>query len=193
MVSITSSPVIDGGTGGSGGSGGSGSSGSATPATFSSSVANSDNIVGRVSNALRLPSGTTSLVNPNAGNFKTAIAQQSSNFSTTSNPMLASGAGAVPLLAYAACTDVNASSYGVTTGSSLSSQTNALVAAGLTIVNQCTANLAAAGTSLNTQVSSTLSSLVAADGAANPPATTSQAFVSVCTAATSFCVSMLSF
>jgi hypothetical protein len=159
--------------------------------TFSSSVPNADNIVARVQNALTLPTGSASLVNPAAGNFKTALGQQSSNFSSTSNPLLASGAGSIPLLSYAACSDVNATSYGVTTSGTLTSQTSAIVAAGLTIVNQCTANLAAPGSTFNMPVTQAFQNLVSNDAAAS--ATTSQTFISVCTAATSFCVSMLGF
>src|SRR5581483_1381886 len=81
--------------------GGAPAPGATTTPTFSSSVANADNIVARVQNALTLPTGSASLVSPATGNFKTALAQQSSNFSTTPNPLLASGAGSIPLLAYA--------------------------------------------------------------------------------------------
>ena len=103
---------------------------------------------------------------------------------------VATGAGAVPLLVYAACNDVKPASYGVTTTSSIATENSALVAAGLMIVNQCTANLAASGTSLNSQVSTIFSTLISSDSSNG--ATTAQTFISVCTAAASFCVSMLS-
>jgi hypothetical protein len=164
--------------------------------SFSTTAANADNVTGRILNALTLPATTatptpTSLVSLSTGNFATVNVQQSANLSTTTDPATATGAGAPPLLAYAACNDVKATSYGVTTTSSIATETTLLVAAGLTIVNQCTAGLAASGTTLNPQVSSIFSTLVSQDSTSG--ATTAQAFISVCTAATSFCVSMLSF
>ena len=187
-----------------GGSVNTGSPGSTTGVTSSGSdsvsttVANVDNVSTRIQNALTLPATTASpspvpLVNPLSGNFATVLAQQGPNLATTTNPNTATGAGAIPLLAYAACNDAKASAYGVTTSGTVAAQTANLVNAGLTIVNQCTAGLAASGTSLNSQVASIFTTLITSNAAASPAATTAQDFISVCTAATSFCVSMMSF
>ena len=185
-----------------------------TPAViqYSTTVPTADVIPGRIKNALTLPATTAtpapvSLVSTLTGNFATALALQGPNL-TVSDPSQASGAGAVPLLSFAACNDVKPASYGVTTTGTLATQSAAIVAAGLTIVNQCTAGLAAAGTTLNTSVTQYFTDLNTANGgtlpsdaatyspalvAASPAATTTQAFIAVCTAATEFCVDMLSF
>ena len=171
--------------------------GTTTATSISTTVANVDNVAIRIQNALTLPtpnpsaSPNPSLVSPLTGNFATVVAQQGPNLSTTTDPATASGAGAIPLLAYAACNDVKATSYGVTTTGTITAQGPAIVAAGMTIVNQCTANLAATGTSMNSPAAAIFTTLVSQDSTAG--ATTAQAFISVCTAATSFCVSMLSF
>jgi hypothetical protein len=162
-------------------------------------VGNVNNIYYRIQNALTLPqpnptaSPNAPLVSYLSKNFRTAAAQQASNLSTTSNPLTASGVASVPLLAFAACTDVSPSSYGVSgtlTSAPTSTQSTAIVKAGLTIVNQCTANLAASGSDLGNQASAIFTSQLAGV----PSGTTaSQAFVAVCTAATTFCVSMTGF
>lgn len=209
--SATVSGINNGNNNNNGGGGGSSNS-------ISTTVPTVDVIPARIANALTLPATTASpspspLVNPvTSKNFSTVLAQQGPNLAITTDPASATGAGAVSLLAFAACNDVTPGAYGVTgtltSGVASAAQSSQIVAAGLTIVNQCTAGLAASGSSLNTSVSQYFSDLVAADSgtapadassynpplvAASPAGTPSQSFISVCTAAVSFCVGMMSF
>jgi hypothetical protein len=185
-----------GGGGDTGGGGNSGGGGTTVAANqISSSVPNDDSVVARIQNALIPTGSTTSAVSSLKGNFATALTQQGPNLSSTSNPVTATGASANSLLAYAACNDAPAATFGVTTTSSATSQQTNLINAGLEILNTCTANLAASGTSLNTQATTIFQTLLASNAAptSGAAATTAQDFISVCTAAVSVCVSMLSF
>jgi hypothetical protein len=209
-------PNQNSGTAGAGGDSSPTSPAGTVPVTaglISTSVPMFDVIPGRIENALTLPATTASpspspLVNALSGNFATALVQQGPNLSVVSDPSTATGANAVPLLAFAACNDVKPASYGVSTSGSISSQATNIVNAGLAIVNQCSAGLAASGTSLNTSVTKLFTDLTTANSgtlpadaatynpplvAASPVATTAQAFISVCSAATTFCTSMMSF
>jgi hypothetical protein len=183
-----------------------------TSNSVSTTVPTADVIPGRIMAALTLPATTATptpapLVSTLTGNFATALTQQGPNLTTVADPATATGASAVPLIAFAACNDVTPAAYGVTTSGTITAQKTNIVNAGLTIVNQCTAGLAASG-SLNTSVTQLFNDLITADSgtlpadaatyspalvAASPAGTTAQAFISVCTAATSFCVSMLTF
>jgi hypothetical protein len=181
--------------------------------SVSTTVPMFDNIPGRIQNALTLPATTATpspvpLVSTLTGNFATAVTQQGPNLAVVSDPATATGGDAVPLMSFAACNDVKPASYGVTTTGTVAAQATNIVNAGLTIVNQCTAGLAATGTALNTSVTKLFTDLTTANSgtvptdaatytpalvAASPAATTTQAFIAVCTAATTFCTSMLSF
>ena len=162
-----------------------------TPAAipvYSTSVPSADAITGRILKGI--PS-----VSPMAGNFKNALGQFASSLPQTTNPTKAGGLDKIPLIAFAACSDVTSSTlsstYNINVGGSLSSNTNSLIAAGVQMVNAYVGNLAAQGTALNTQVTSVFSQLVANDASAG--ASTSSAFISVCMAATSFGVTGLGF
>jgi hypothetical protein len=151
--------------------------------SVSTSVPSDEAIVGRIQKGL--PS-----VNPNAGQFKAALAQVSSNLPTVTDPIKATGLEQIPLLVYAACTDVNPSTYKINIKQSVSANTAQLIDAGIQMVNQHVANLAATG-SLNQQVSAVFSKLIQDDVAAG--ASTAMTFVSVCLAANSFGVGMMGF
>ena len=133
-------------------------------------------------------------VSPQNGNFAQAIKQISIGLPQTSNPMAASGLDKIPLLGYAACSDVKLSSYGITgspTATTVSASSAALVAAGVKMIDQITNGLGSAGP-VSSQVQSTFTNLVAAN-ASIPGETTQMAFISVCMAAVSFAASGMGF
>jgi hypothetical protein len=131
--------------------------------------------------------------NPLAGNFSRAVAQVKPNLPQTANPVQATGFDQIPLLVYAACSDVKPSSYGVPTTGTITANSAALVAAGMTMLDAGLAGLASQGPS-SADFQSALQGLVstlAADKAATQTMTTS--FIAVCMAATTAAVSMAGF
>jgi hypothetical protein len=157
------------------------------PAT---TVPTADAVVARIQTGLS-PGGVSSL----SGNFKTVLAQVSSNLPQDSDPTKASGFNQVPRLVYAACSDIGAtkakSVYGVDTTKAVSAQSANLVTAGVNIVNQYVGGMASSDPSMNQKVNQVFSTLIADDNAAG--ASTLMTFVSVCTAAGTFGVGMLGF
>jgi hypothetical protein len=151
------------------------------PGVGSTLFTTSDAVVGRVALGL---TGTT--VAPTAGNFKTAVTQLASNLPQTTNPLQATGADQVPLLAYAACSDVKTGAFGITFASSVSSQKAAIVAAGVKILDQHVGGLASG--QFNSQVSQVFSTLVDQDAALGD--NTQITFISVCMAADTYGTSM---
>lgn len=166
-----------------------------TGPTYSSQVPTAAAVVGRIEKGLTV--NGTSLVSVAAGNMKTAYAQVSTNLPSVTDPTKATGLDQIPLLVYAACTDISGNSttlksdYSITSSGSVSSNMTNLVAAGVAMINNHTGNLAASGTALNSQVSAIFTTLVNADISAG--ATTAQAFNTVCMAANSFGVGMMGF
>ncbi len=154
-------------------------------ATPVQSVSNptADTIVGRIQ--LALPTVSTS-----AGNLKTAYAQIASNLPVTPNPNLSTGLEQIPILVFAACTDVNPTTYKVNTATSVTANQANLVAAGVTMVNANIGGLAS-DPAYASQTSAVFTQLVAADMTAG--ASTAATFVSVCLAANSFGVGMVGF
>lgn len=141
-------------------------------------------VVGRIQNAV------SSMAVPSAGNFQRAVTALGPNLPENTNPLLATGYDQVPLLAYAACSDINPTMYGVT-GNSIPGARAALVAAGVNIVDQATGGLGSTGPNA-AQVSAIFGTLV--DNNANVSGETVQiAFVSVCMTAASFGANMLGF
>jgi hypothetical protein len=158
--------------------------------TVSSQVPSSSAVVGRIVKGIPA-------ANPATGNFATALAQVQSNLPSVTDPTTATGLDQIPLLVYAACADISGtastlqSGYSINSSGTVASNSANLVAAGLTMVNLHVGNLAAAGTSLNSQVSAVFTTLVNSDISAG--ATTAQAFNTVCMAANSFGVGMTGF
>jgi hypothetical protein len=161
---------------------------SGTGPTVSTSVPSMMAVVGRIQKGL--PN-----VSSSAGNFKNVLAQVQTNLPSVTDPTKATGMDQIPLLIYGACSDIStglmSSVYNVNSNNSVASNMAPLVAAGVQIVNLHVANLAAAGTPLNAQVSAIFTTLVNSDISAG--ATTAQTFNSVCLAANSFGVGMTGF
>jgi hypothetical protein len=130
-------------------------------------------------------------VNPTSGNFSTTLNQVKTSLPNDPNPTFATGFDQIPLIVYSACYDANASTFGVNTAATPATATPTLIAAGVTMVNAHLGNLAASGTTLNTQVTAVFTTLVNNDIAAG--ATTKQIFVSVCTTANTFGIDMTGF
>jgi hypothetical protein len=160
--------------------------GSDLPGAGSASAPTADGVIARIQNTLIG-------ANPLAGNFSRAVAQVKPNLPQTANPVQATGLDQIPLLVYAACSDVKPSSYGVPTTGTITANSAALVAAGMTMLDAGLAGLASQGPS-SAEFQSTLQGLVstlAADAAATQTMTTS--FIAVCMAATTAAVSMAGF
>jgi mono/diheme cytochrome c family protein len=133
-----------------------------------------------------------------SNNTAKALAAVQFSLPATTNPLAASGQGDIPILIYAMCSDVSTSMvksyFGVdTTLSPTATGTQtALINAGLQIVNLYVGGLAASGSSnptiqsLNAQVTTAFQTLINANAAASPAATTLQDFVFICTAANTF-------
>jgi len=152
----------------------------------SASAPTADGVIARIQNTLVG-------ANPLAGNFSRAVAQVKPNLPQTANPVQATGLDQIPLLVYGACSDVKLSSYGVPTTGTVTANSAALVAAGMTMLDAGLAGLASQGPS-SADFQSTLQGLVstlAADTAATQTMTTS--FIAVCMAATTAAVSMAGF
>jgi hypothetical protein len=156
------------------------------PGLGSASSPTADAVIGRVRNTLVG-------VDPLAGNFAKAIAQVKPNLPQMTNPVQATGLDQIPLLVYAACTDVNLASYGVPTTGTISANSAALVAAGMKMLDAGLASLASQGAS-NGDFQAALQALVstlAADKAITQTMTTS--FIAVCMASTTAAVSMVGY
>jgi hypothetical protein len=156
------------------------------PGLGSASAPTADAVIGRIRNTLIG-------VDPLAGNFARAIAQVKPNLPQMTNPVQATGLDQIPLLVYAACTDANLVSYNVPTTGTISANSAALVAAGMTMLDAGLAGLASQGAS-NGDFQAALQALVstlAADKATTQTMTTS--FIAVCMASTTAAVSMAGY
>jgi hypothetical protein len=138
----------------------------------------------------------------NGSNCASALSTMLSNLPSTSSPLSATGQDQIPVLVYAACSDISSTvmstTYGVT-GNTLNAATqSALVTAGVNMVNTHVAGLAASGSSdpaiqaTNAQVQQIFTNLVNAD-VATAGITVKMAFVSVCLAANTFGIGMTGF
>jgi hypothetical protein len=156
------------------------------PGLGSASAPTADAVIGRIRNALIG-------VDPMAGNFAKAIAQVKPNLPQMTNPVQATGLDQIPLLVYAACTDANLASYSVPTTGTISANSAALVAAGMTMLDAGLAGLASQGASSGDFQAAlqTLVSTLAADKATTQTMTTS--FIAVCMASTTAAVSMVGY
>jgi hypothetical protein len=154
------------------------------PGVPGASIPTSNAIVSRIQN------GVKNAAVPTSGNFSRAIAQLGSNLPETTNPLRATGYDQVPLLAYAACSDIPLSTYGIT-GNSIPGAKAAIVAAGINILDQHTGGLASTGP-YAAQVSQIFGNLV--DQNAQVAGETVQiAFISVCMTASTVGTNMLGF
>lgn len=147
-------------------------------------VPTTEGIVARIQNGLK------SVALPTAGNFRIALIQLGTNLPENPNPNLATGYDQVPLLAYAACTDVPLSTYGIT-GSSIPGAKAAIVAAGINILNQHTGGLVTSA-SLTPGVSAIFGKLVD-DNAKISGETVQMTFISVCMTASTYGTQMMGF
>ena len=156
------------------------------PGLGSASAPTADAVIGRVRNTLIG-------VDPLAGNFAKAIAQVKPNLPQMTNPVQATGLDQIPLLVYAACTDAKLASYNVPTTGTISANSTALVAAGMTMLDTGLAGLASQGASSGDFQAAlqTLVSTLAADKATTQTMTTS--FIAVCMASTTAAVSMAGY
>ena len=156
------------------------------PGLGSASAPTADAVIGRIRNTLIG-------VDPLAGNFAKAIAQVKPNLPQMTNPVQATGLDQIPLLVYAACTDTKVASYNVPTTGTISANSAALVAEGMTMLDAGLAGLASQGAS-NGDFQAALQTLVstlAADKATTQTMTTS--FIAVCMASTTAAVSMVGY
>ena len=156
------------------------------PGLGSASAPTADAVIGRIRNTLIG-------VDPLAGNFTKAIVQVKPNLPQMTNPVQATGLDQIPLLVYAACTDAKLASYNVPTTGTISANSAALVAAGMTMLDAGLAGLASQGAS-NGDFQAALQTLVstlAADMATTQTMTTS--FIAVCMASTTAAVSMAGY
>jgi hypothetical protein len=156
------------------------------PGVGSASAPTADAVIGRIRNTLIG-------VDPLAGNFTKAIAQVKPNLPQMTNPVQATGLDQIPLLVYGACTDAKLASYNVPTTGTISANSAALVAAGMTMLDAGLAGLASQGASSGDFQAAlqTLVSTLAADKATTQTMTTS--FIAVCMASTTAAVSMVGY
>ena len=156
------------------------------PGLGSASAPTADAVIGRIRNTLIG-------VDPLAGNFTRAIAQVKPNLPQMTNPVQATGLDQIPLLVYAACTDAKLASYNVPTTGTISANSAALVAAGMTMLDTGLAGLASQGASSGDFQAAlqALVSTLAADKVTTQTMTTS--FIAVCMASTTAAVSMVGY
>lgn len=144
--------------------------------------------------ALRIANGVKNAAVPTARNFQAAMNQLGANLPENTNPNLATGFDQVPLLAYAACSDINPTTYGITqtgTGANITAARPALIAAGINILDQHTGGLASTGP-LAAQAAAIFGKLVD-DNAAIPNETVLMEFISVCMTASTFGTQMMGY
>lgn len=167
-------------------------SGSAVAGTGALTGPTADAVVGRLANGLE------GSVNPTAGNFARSLASLRNNLPKSTDPTKATGFDQVQLLVYAACSDLTTgatpimrSRYNVIPTNTIATNQNALVAAGVRMLNQHVAGLASdplvAG-----EVTAAFTELVTKN-AAVANTTSTMAFMSVCIAANTAGSSMMSF
>ena len=156
------------------------------PGLGSASAPTADGVISRIQNTL-------TGANPLAGNFAKAVAQSRPNLPQITHPIQATCLDQIPLLVYAACSDVKLSSYSVPTTGTIAGNSAALVAAGMAMLDAGLGGLASQGPSA-AEFQATLQNLVdtlAADKAAAQTMTTS--FIAGCMASTTAAVSMVGY
>ena len=144
----------------------------------------------------RLQTGLGGNVSATSGNFAKALSQVRSNLPKVTNVTNAAGFDQVELLAYAACSDLTVggqpkmqTKYNVQPSASIASNQAALVAAGMTMLDQHTASLASQGPAA-AQLSTIFTNLVNTE-ASTASNTSTIAFMAVCIAANTAATAML--
>ena len=117
-------------------------------------------------------------------------AQLGTNLPENTNPNLATGYDQVPLLAYAACTDIAPSVYGIT-GTSIPNARAALIAAGMNILDRHTGGLASTGP--NAAQAQAIFGQLIDDNAKIAGETVLMEWISVCMTASTFGAQMMGF
>ena len=166
--------------------------GAAVPGVGSFSVPVGDAIVARIENGLEKSAVST------AGNFSRSLAQVNTNLPKVTDPTKATGYDQIQLLAYGACSDLTAgttpamqSRYGIQVNQNISTNRNALVSAGMRMLDVHTAGLAS-----NSEASVKLREIftqLVNDLATNATNTSRIAFMSVCMAANTAGSALLGF
>jgi hypothetical protein len=164
------------------------------PGVPGATVPTSKAAIARIQNGLS--NGMAAGPNPTSGNFMKAIGQVGANLPESTNPLLATGFDQIPLLAYAACSDVPLSNYTIpgantATGAAITTAKAAIVAAGVKILDMHMGGLASTGPNA-AQVASIFGTLVDND-AKVPGETVQMTFISVCMTASAFGTQMLGF
>jgi len=144
-------------------------------------IPTTNGIIGRVQNGLQ---GRAS---PTSGNFARALTQVRGNLPKSTDVNKSAGFDQAQLLVYAACSDLTTGStpimksqYNVDPNMSVTANQSALVAAGMTMLDQHAANLASQGPAAS-QLNTILTTLVQNQGTAGNSSTV--VFMSVCIAA----------
>lgn len=140
--------------------------------------------------SLRIMNGLNNNAVPTAKNFAASLAQLGTNLPENTNPNLATGYDQVPLLAYAACTDVAPATYNIT-GNSIPNARAALIAAGVNILDRHTGGLASTGPNA-AQVQAIFGQLID-DNAKIAGETVLMEWISVCMTASTFGAQMMGF
>lgn len=138
---------------------------------------------------LRIQTALENNASPLAGNFARTIASLSTNLPKLPNPLKATGADQASLLAYAACSDVLASTYSVNITQSIAAQKTNIIAAGKRILDRCTAGLTTSG-AMSTEVTAALTELVEKNALVTGE-TTEMAWISSCYTSVTVCTQFL--
>ena len=147
--------------------------------------------------SLRIMNGVKNMAVPTAGNFAASLGQLGTNLPENTNPNVATGFDQVPLLAYAACSDIAPTAYGVTqnaastTAADLTAARANLIAAGVNILDQHTGGLASTGP-VASQVSGIFGKLLD-DNAKIAGQSIKMQFISVCMTASTFGAQMMGY
>jgi hypothetical protein len=169
-----------------------GCGGCSVPGVGALSVPTGDALVARIQN------GLDNNVSPQSGNFKNALAQSKTNLPKVTDPTKATGFDQAELLIYAACSDLTTggtpqmqSKYGVTKAGSIATNQNALIAAGISMLDKHTAGLASQGPTA-AAVRQAFTDIVTKVSSAGGN-TSTIAFVSVCIAANTAGATLMSY
>jgi len=147
--------------------------------------------------SLRIMNGVKNMAVPTAGNFLASMNQLGTNLPENTNPNVATGFDQVPLLAYAACSDIAPTAYGITqtatsaAAADLTAARTNLIAAGVNILDQHTGGLASTGP-LATGVRDIFGKLLD-DNARIAGQTIRMQFISVCMTASTFGAQMMGY
>jgi len=169
-----------------------GGDGSTVPGKGALSVPTADGVVARIQNGLEKSVSSTT------GNFARALTQVKGNLPKVTNPLKATGYDQIQLLAYAACSDLTTgttpimqSRYNINRNGTIASNQQALIAAGVRMLDKHVAGLASQSEA-SVKVNAALTKLVQ-DVAAGAGNTATIAFMSVCIAANTAGSSMMGF